>query len=313
MAHFKRHIRKFSDLSKGWGIDKNTYEYWSWLARQYRILAEVLELGLRAGLKLPTHEVSVALPPAFTTLPAEPPPIPETNTSNVLQHPGFYYYEAALSSRERYRRFTAIAEQEVRLNESAVQTILIVFQSMQKQRPSAVSNSAAFLNEQKVDHWSLIIELFSKAYELFKKHTPSGQSRLTFFIALQIATAYHESGKDELAVKFFERIAKTYRKERWKSLLRSVLRMWCESARRLGAVESCLVLMIEMLGLSKYTCPSRFLIFYFIDRGLASRRGWRPLSRYHGNIEGRWTGIGISLGRYSPPCRLHRHPTRRYR
>jgi hypothetical protein len=131
---------------------------------------------------------------------------------------------------------------------------------MQKQRPSAVSGSAAYLNEQKVDHWALILELFSKAYELFKNHAPStsGQSRLTFFIALQIATAYHESGKDELAVKFFERIAKTYRRERWKSLLRPVLRMWCESARRLGAVESCLILMIEMLGISKYTGLSRF-------------------------------------------------------
>ena len=136
-----------------------------------------------------------------------------------------------------------------------------MFNFMQKQRPSTVSNSAAFLNEQKVDHWALILELFSKSYELFKKHAPStsGQSRLTFFIALQIATAYHESGKDELAVKFFERIAKTYRRERWKSLLRPLLRMWCESARRLGAVESCLILMIEMLGISEYGCPSKFL------------------------------------------------------
>ena len=120
MAHFKRHIRRFTALSKVWGIDKNTYEYWSWLARQYRILAEVLELGLRAGLKLPTFEASVALPPAFTTLPAEPPPIPGRNTSSVLQHPGFYYYEAALCSRERYRRFDAIAEQEVMLNSFVV-------------------------------------------------------------------------------------------------------------------------------------------------------------------------------------------------
>jgi hypothetical protein len=136
-----------------------------------------------------------------------------------------------------------------------------VFLSTQKQRPSAVSSSAAFLNEQKVDHWTLILELFSKAYELFKKHAlpNSGQSRLTFFIALQIATAYHESGKDELAVKFFERITKTYRKERWKSLLLPGLRMWCESARRLGAVESCLILMIEMLGLGKYIYPSGIL------------------------------------------------------
>ena len=143
---------------------------------------------------------------------------------------------------------------------------LIVFHSMQKQRPSAVSSSAAFLNEQKVDHWSLILELFSKAYELFKKNasSTSAQSRLTFFIALQIATAYHESGKDEQAVRFFERITKTYRRERWKSLLQPGLRMWCESARRLGDVESCLMLMIEMLGLGKYIGPSGFLDTFLI-------------------------------------------------
>jgi len=147
----------------------------------------------------------------------------------------------------------------------------------------------------------LILELFSKAYELFKKHAPStsSQSRLTFFIALQIATAYHESGKDDLAVKFFERITKTYRKERWKSLLRPGLKMWCESARRLGAVESCLILMIEMLGLGKYIWFVGIPRPLFDRRLVRGRRKWRPLSRYNGNIEGQWTETSPSLCRYS--------------
>ena len=34
LAHHNSHMRKFSDLSRGWGIGEETFEFWSWLARQ---------------------------------------------------------------------------------------------------------------------------------------------------------------------------------------------------------------------------------------------------------------------------------------
>jgi len=56
-----------------------------------------------------------------------------------------------------------------------------------------------------VDHLSLILELYTKAYDLFKKHTVLSPnqtaSRLTLWIALRIAETHFEAGKFDLAVK----------------------------------------------------------------------------------------------------------------
>ena len=35
-------MRKFADFSRGWGIGEETFEFWSWLARQYVILSLVV-------------------------------------------------------------------------------------------------------------------------------------------------------------------------------------------------------------------------------------------------------------------------------
>ena len=34
LSHHSSHMRMFSDLSRGWGIGEETFEFWSWLARQ---------------------------------------------------------------------------------------------------------------------------------------------------------------------------------------------------------------------------------------------------------------------------------------
>ena len=34
LSHHNSHLRKFADLSRGWGIGEETFEFWSWLARQ---------------------------------------------------------------------------------------------------------------------------------------------------------------------------------------------------------------------------------------------------------------------------------------
>jgi hypothetical protein len=36
------HIRRFSDFSRGWGIGEETFEFWSWIARQQVSLFFVL-------------------------------------------------------------------------------------------------------------------------------------------------------------------------------------------------------------------------------------------------------------------------------
>lgn len=94
----------------------------------------------------------------------------------------------------------------------------------------------------------MILELYSKAYELFKRYA-AGQTRLTFFIAVQIAKAYHHSGKHDLAVKFFERITRAYHKEEWKPMLNPLLSMWYSSAKEVGNADACVRLLIERMAL----------------------------------------------------------------
>jgi trafficking protein particle complex subunit 11 len=38
LSNHNQHVRKFCDLSRGWGIGEETFEYWSWVARQYVVL-----------------------------------------------------------------------------------------------------------------------------------------------------------------------------------------------------------------------------------------------------------------------------------
>lgn len=34
LSHFHAHLHRFGELSRGWGIGEETFEFWSWIARQ---------------------------------------------------------------------------------------------------------------------------------------------------------------------------------------------------------------------------------------------------------------------------------------
>ncbi|KAJ7350608.1 Gryzun, putative trafficking through golgi-domain-containing protein [Mycena albidolilacea] len=247
LSHHNTHIRKFGDFSRGWGIGEETFEFWSWIARQHRILAELLEHGTQSKLIIPDHRppnpslvaasqrAAAAVPaPGSSTLEIEAMRTMGVNPSHALQHPGYYYYMAAKCTEARRERFLAAAEAEDNLK-------------------SPVNPSPGFMNEKKVDHLVIILELYTKAYELFKKYAPANsqnqnQGRLTLWIAYRIGQTYYESGKFQMAVRFFERIAKSYRREKWGLLLRPLLATWYACARQLGDVELSIRLLVEMLG-----------------------------------------------------------------
>ncbi|KAJ7030012.1 Gryzun, putative trafficking through golgi-domain-containing protein [Mycena alexandri] len=241
LSHHNTHIRKFGDFSRGWGIGEETFEFWSWIARQHRILAELLEHGTQSKLVIPDHRpvnpvasqrASVAVP--SNVLELEAMRTMGINPSHALQHPGYYYYMAAKCTEARRERFLAAAEAEASQN-------------------SPHNPSPGFINEKKVDHLIIVLELYTKAYELFKKYAPANaqnqnQGRLTLWIAYRIGQTYYESGKFDMAVRFFERIAKSYRREKWGLLLRPLLATWYACARQLGDVELSIRLLVEMLG-----------------------------------------------------------------
>jgi hypothetical protein len=59
--------------------------------------------------------------------------------------------------------------------------------------------------------------------------------------------------------RFFERIARTYRRERWGAMLRPILSMWCDCARQTGNVELSVRLLLEIMGLRRFR--RSFLVF----------------------------------------------------
>ncbi|CDO69602.1 hypothetical protein BN946_scf184875.g5 [Trametes cinnabarina] len=236
LSYQNSHMRKFADFSRGWGIGEETFEFWSWLARQHRVFAELLEQGTRSTLKIPSPYPPQAPSPAMlaaqsleaSQMGLEAMRVLGVNPNQALQHPGFYYYMAARCTERRRERFLGALE----------------FEGHQ-------TNSPGFANERKVDHLAIVLELYTRSYEIFRKWGPQNvqsPGRLTLWIAYRIAHTYYESGKFDMAVRFFERIAKTYRRESWGSLLQPLLTQWYACAQQLGDVELSVKLLIEMLG-----------------------------------------------------------------
>jgi hypothetical protein len=240
LSHHNSHMRRFADFSRGWGIGEETFEYWSWMARQHRVLAELLEQGSNSSLTFPTNS-----PPSLTasvTSSGTPVELDAVrafglNPSHALQHPGHYYYMAARCTEARRERFLT--------SEGISQ---------------GTSAAPGYTNEKKIDHLTLILELYTKSYEVFKKYnSATSQGRLTLWIAYRIAHTYYESEKFDVAIRFFERIAKTYRREKWKHMLRPLLSTWYSCAQKLGDVELMATLLVEMIGYAQDVDESRTL------------------------------------------------------
>jgi hypothetical protein len=105
-------------------------------------------------------------------------------------------------------------------------------------------------------------QLFTKSYEYFKGHRTS---RMTLFVASHIALAHFEGGNYEMALKydplfpspllptngrhrFHERITRTYRREKWRSISDSIVQLACVSAIKLEEHESAIRLLFELLA-----------------------------------------------------------------
>ena len=119
----------------------------------------------------------------------------------VMQHPGFYFFVAGLCSIRRRDAFQAAS-------------------SMLTQQNGSQEEPAALRHERNVPHAEQIIELFTKAYEHFKK---AASTRLTLDIANRISAVYSTSGNNAAVLRFDDRIQDAYRKHRWKNILSTIL------------------------------------------------------------------------------------------
>ncbi|GAA6001644.1 hypothetical protein JCM10207_002245 [Rhodosporidiobolus poonsookiae] len=228
LAQLNEHVFRFRELSATWQIGEDTFEFWSWLSKQYRLFGDLTAVALRNGFRLPSLKPPpTPRPPPPGSSPSLAAPSPGLVPLNVLQHAGHYYHLAGVCAVQRRERFRVMRE------------------AMEREAEGEGKATPALVHEQKVDHAELIVELFTKAYEFFKAHKAKN---MTYFIASEIAAAHLESGKHDLALRFHDRIAKNYRRDRWREILDAVLARSFRSAVAGGEWESAIRVGMELLA-----------------------------------------------------------------
>ena len=236
LAQLNGHLHMIQTYATVWGTGEQTFEYWAWLSKQYRIFGDIIDAATQHGIKIPvpTSYMTATEPPnqshPLMGGSGGPNPVVGCNPGAILQHPGFYYHLAAMCCAERRRRF-------LEADNAAAQTD-------STEEPTTVWETL-LANERQIDHSALTIELLTKSYEQFKKYR---NGRMTLYLAAEIAGTSYETSKFEMALKFFERIGKTYRKENWNMILTSILRWSLRCAKELGSWERALECLVELMA-----------------------------------------------------------------
>lgn len=202
----REHIRRLSRVSADkWGIDETSFEYWSWESKQHRIFGDLLEAAMNSGFQIPQTPGPAPGPPLQTRASAQHVP------AHVLQHPGAYYLRAGLAAGKRQKLFRETL-QEYENSYSRAMTDPTV------EEPPKMS--AALAHEKSAPHTEQIIELYTKAYDHYKG---SKGVRMTLSLAYLIAGVHHQTQTLDTALRFDERISRTYRREHWFGILDKIL------------------------------------------------------------------------------------------
>ncbi|CAO1630044.1 unnamed protein product [Sympodiomycopsis kandeliae] len=256
LAQFKSHISRFVELSSGWGIGDATFEFWSWLAKQYRLMGDLVREAVKEnpGSPLPPFELPVHISqlPSFLLHPhiadnarnypslrADSGSLLSPNAAAMasgiapgtqLQGAGAFYYLSALCSQERRQKFIAMKAQE-------------------EAGELSQSGAAALVHEKKVDHWANIIEALSRAHDIFKT---SNYSRLASFTAVKIASTYAQSEQHAMALRFVERLIKAHRAEGWSNALHSLIVLGIACAEKSGDNRALAGLLLEGMAMADH-------------------------------------------------------------
>ncbi|WFC97592.1 hypothetical protein MYAM1_000307 [Malassezia yamatoensis] len=157
MNQYQRHIRHIAELSTGWGISTSTYEFWSWLTKQFQILGDLILHATRPSE--PSERLSSSL---------------LSGVSNgifgaFMAQPGTHFYHAALCTLERAERFRVSQDGDDLPN---------------------------YAKEAQIDHIALSVDLFTTAYEAYKQNNQNrhmylmaARIAMTYFSAARYSEA----------------------------------------------------------------------------------------------------------------------------
>ena len=144
----------------------------------------------------------------------------------LVQGAGTFYYLAALCTLERRDRFHKM---------------------MAAESSDDPTSNPALHNEQKVDYTAQITEQLTRAYESFKR---ARLQRLSLFVASRIALTYLEGEQHEMALRFLERIIRSYRRDRCDDIQSWLLALAAPCALEVKDVDSAAKILIDVLVLN---------------------------------------------------------------
>ncbi|KAJ1651754.1 hypothetical protein IWQ61_007755, partial [Dispira simplex] len=254
--NFNGYINSFSSILHNAGYGEEASYYWNWLTNQHQTFAALLELGIKHRLQLPLSTLPNArlsgsgrdmtsgqaggLVIDRSVIASYTIPDVGTNPATLVQHPGHYYHAAALCNAQ----FRNTLSKELAGNEATTG-----MEGSAEEDPVRRNYDRYYsvpLRDRPVDQsYQTSIGLLTHAYELFRQYR---NVRYTLYMASEIAETYFEWGKYDTATKFFERIAKTYRREQWATILSSTLRWSLHCAVETDAWASVAKLLLELLA-----------------------------------------------------------------
>mmetsp|Transcript_2650 Transcript_2650/g.3829 ORF Transcript_2650/g.3829 Transcript_2650/m.3829 type:complete len:1207 (-) Transcript_2650:88-3708(-) len=235
LIQFRHHIANFRSHQ---GIPSLHFHHYAWLSKQFRAFGEFWEAAPAAQ-----------------------------RYSTKTQNSGYFYLSAAEHALRR-KSIAKIALQATGMMKSDDNTKIPVPEFLghvltqaEQTYGSHSSNSAKasqsqlqqhlmvqrlLVVESKHDHSDSILTLLTRAYENFKRQRCT---RMILHVASRMAKEYLSSGNPAMAQRFYDRIARTYRNEKWTPILSHILMRSLECARKLNLTHAATAYSIELLAM----------------------------------------------------------------
>ncbi|XP_022802428.1 trafficking protein particle complex subunit 11-like [Stylophora pistillata] len=219
ISQFRRHVDLFKEKV---GCPDLAFEHSAWLSKQFSLFGELFDEAIRNGL-----------------------------TALQTQHPGFYYQQAANNAIVRRQLCQGLCHSTTPLNMNPLENAGNLdfyghrpwrqgFQVLEKAGIIALQSQ-----EIQVDHSWIIIPLLSSAVAQFKKYK---SPRMKRYLMVQMGEEYYHARDYSKALLLLGKVTWDYRREKWWSLLTSVLITSLRCAYLVGNVEEYITLSLELMG-----------------------------------------------------------------
>jgi hypothetical protein len=223
-------------------VGGGSFEYWNWVSKHYVVYAQLVELASTKKSKFP---LPYPVPASSATSTIAMLNNVAANTGiglfstvdplHTVQHSGFYLMIAARAGEERWRRF-------YRASQSGSNPVVILQQN--QDTPAMRHLKQGLELESKVDHAAIVIDLLSKAHDVFKNQKAI---RMSLFLASEIARVYQDTNQHELALKYYDKVASTYRNEKWFGLLGNIRQRMKSCALTTGNAQLVIDSLVELM------------------------------------------------------------------